>query len=88
MFKEYVKKLDEKKTVVICGDLNVAYEEIDLAEPKKNIEIAGFTQQERDGMTKLLKEGFMDSFRLLYPQKTNSYTFWSYANNHRERNIG
>ena len=71
MFKGFVKKLDERKTVIICGDLNVAHKEIDLAEPRKNIQIAGFTQQERDGMTELLKERFVDSFRFLYPQKTN-----------------
>ena len=88
MFKGFVNKLGERKTVIICGDLNVAHKEIDLAEPRKNIEIAGFTQQETDGITELLKEGFVDFFRFLYPQKTNSYTFWSYANDHWERNIG
>ncbi|XP_034238795.1 DNA-(apurinic or apyrimidinic site) lyase-like isoform X2 [Thrips palmi] len=87
-FRAYLKKLDEKKPVILCGDLNVAHSEIDLANPKTNQKTAGFTPQEREGMTDLLKEGFVDTFRSLYPDKKSAYSFWSYFNNARSRNIG
>ncbi|KAG8227720.1 hypothetical protein J437_LFUL008002 [Ladona fulva] len=87
-FREYLKKLDEKKPVILCGDLNVSHQPIDLANPKTNTKNAGFTQEERDGFTKLLEEGFVDSFRQLYPDKTDAYTFWTNMRNARERNVG
>lgn len=87
-FKAHVKKLDKKKPVIICGDMNVAHEEIDLKNPKTNTKTAGFTREERDGMTDLLKQGFVDTFRQLYPDKTGAYTFWSYFANSRAKNIG
>jgi AP endonuclease-1 len=87
-FRKYLKGLDEKKGVILCGDLNVAHAEIDLANPKTNTKSAGFTPQEREGMTKLLEEGFVDTFRQLYPDQTGAYTFWSYFNNARARNTG
>ncbi|CAG2056782.1 unnamed protein product [Timema podura] len=88
ILQNYLKDLDTKKPVILCGDLNVAHEEIDLANPKTNTKSAGFTQEERDGMTSLLKQGFVDSFRLMYPDKTGAYTFWSYMGNARARNTG
>ncbi|XP_033228182.1 recombination repair protein 1 isoform X2 [Belonocnema kinseyi] len=87
-FKEYVRKLDKQKPVIICGDMNVAHKEIDLTNPKTNTKNAGFTQEERDGMTEFLKEGFVDSFRYFYPEKTGAYSFWSYFRNSRSKNIG
>ena len=87
-FRNFVNKLNRDKTIIICGDLNVAHQEIDLSEPRKNSGPAGFTYQERDGMTELLKQGFVDSFRFLYPHRNNSYSFWLYGNNNREKNIG
>ncbi|XP_061937000.1 exodeoxyribonuclease isoform X3 [Apis cerana] len=88
IFKTYVKNLDEKKPVIICGDMNVAHKEIDLRNPKTNIKNAGFTIEERDGMTDFLATGFVDTFRALYPDKTDAYTFWSYFANARSKNIG
>nr|CAD7578477.1 unnamed protein product [Timema californicum] len=88
VLRNYLKDLDTRKPVILCGDLNVAHEEIDLANPKTNTKSAGFTQEERDGMTSLLKQGFVDSFRLMYPDKTGAYTFWSYMGNARARNTG
>ncbi|XP_049792954.1 DNA-(apurinic or apyrimidinic site) endonuclease isoform X3 [Schistocerca nitens] len=86
--RAYLKELDAKKPVILCGDMNVSHEAIDLANPKTNTKNAGFTQEERDGMTALLKEGFIDSFRQLYPDKTGAYTFWTYMGNARSRNVG
>ncbi len=87
-FREYLINLSKKKGVILCGDLNVAHEEIDLKNPKSNRGNAGFTDEEREKMTKLLDAGFTDTFRYLYPDKTESYTWWSYFANSRERNIG
>ena len=87
-FRKYLLDLDKKKPVILCGDLNVAHEEIDLKNPKTNRGNAGFTDEERNKMTELLNAGFTDSFRYLYPDKTDSYTWWSYFASSRERNIG
>lgn len=87
-FRNYLKKLDKKKPVILCGDLNVAHKEIDLKNPKTNRHNAGFTDEERGKMTILLDNGFTDSFRKLYPEKENAYTWWSYMGNAREKNIG
>lgn len=86
--KAYLKELDEVKPVIYCGDLNVAHTEIDLKNPKTNVGNAGFTDEERGRMTRLLKAGFTDSFRHLYPDTTDRYTWWSYMSKVRERNIG
>ncbi|PNF29040.1 hypothetical protein B7P43_G14198 [Cryptotermes secundus] len=86
--RNYVKELDSKKPVILCGDMNVSHQPNDLANPKTNTKNAGFTQEERDGMTALLEEGFVDSFRHLYPEKTGAYTFWTYMGNARSRNTG
>ncbi|KAJ8866123.1 hypothetical protein PR048_033647 [Dryococelus australis] len=88
VLKDYLKKLDVKKPVILCGDLNVAHNEIDLTNPKTNTKNAGFTKEEREGMTELLEEGYIDSFRHLYPDKTGSYTFWAYFGNARAKNVG
>ncbi|ODN04426.1 DNA-(apurinic or apyrimidinic site) lyase [Orchesella cincta] len=89
LFRDYIKKLQEKKPVVVTGDLNVAHKEIDLANPKTNERTAGYTKEEREDMTKLLEETkLFDSFRALYPEKKGSYTFWSYMHNARQKNIG
>ena len=85
-FREYLRSFS--KPVVICGDLNVAHKEIDLKNPKSNVKNAGFTPQEREKMTALLSAGYVDSFRHLYPDATDAYTWWSYMANARERNIG
>ncbi|XP_058815811.1 DNA-(apurinic or apyrimidinic site) endonuclease isoform X2 [Topomyia yanbarensis] len=87
-FHQYLKELDAKKPVIVCGDMNVAHEEIDLTNPKTNKKNAGFTQEERDGMTKLLSLGFVDTFRQLYPEQKGAYTFWSYMGNARSKNVG
>lgn len=87
-FKKYLKKLDAIKPVILCGDLNVAHNEIDLKNPKANRKNAGFTDEEREKMTQLLKAGFIDTFRYIYPNKENCYTWWSYMANAREKNIG
>lgn len=86
--RRYLKELDKKKPVVYCGDLNVAHREIDLKNAKANVGNSGFTFEEREKMTLLLNAGFVDSFRYLYPDKTDAYTWWSYLNKARERNIG
>ncbi|OJH19503.1 exodeoxyribonuclease III [Bacillus obstructivus] len=86
--KEHLISLDQKKPVVYCGDLNVAHQEIDLKNPKSNKGNSGFTDEEREKMSTLLNTGFTDSFRYFYPDKTDSYTWWSYMNKVRERNIG
>ena len=87
-FLTYLKKLEEKKPVVFCGDLNVAHQEIDLKNPKTNRKNAGFTQEERDKFTELLNAGFVDSFRYLYPDVTGVYSWWSYRFKAREKNAG
>nr|XP_018899599.1 PREDICTED: uncharacterized protein LOC109032096 isoform X1 [Bemisia tabaci] len=87
-FENYLKELDEKKPVILVGDLNVAHEEIDLANPKTNQKSAGFTKEEREGMTHLLKQGFVDTFRHLYPDKKGAYTYWTYLRNARANNTG
>lgn len=87
-FLAYVEKLDSKKPVIICGDLNVAHTEIDLANPKTNRKNAGFTDEERAGFGNLLAAGFVDSFRQLHPDTTNRYSWWSYRAGARKRNIG
>lgn len=88
VFRRYVKELDEKKPVIICGDLNVAHNEIDLKNFKTNVGNAGFTYEERGKMTELLASGFVDSFRYLYPDKTGAYSWWSYMFKAREKNAG
>ena len=85
--REYIKSLDAKKPVIYCGDLNVAHEEIDLKNPKTNHHSAGFSDEERGKFTDLLKEGFTDSFRYLYPD-TVKYSWWSYMMKAREKNVG
>ena len=87
-FRAYLMALDQKKPVVLCGDLNVAHEEIDLKNPKSNRGNAGFSDQEREKRTTLLGSGFADSFRALYPDKTGAYTWWSYRFNARKNNAG
>ena len=86
--REYLIKLDKTKPVIYCGDLNVAHSEIDLKNPSSNHNNAGFTDEEREKMTLLLKNNFVDSFRYKYPDKENCYTWWSYMFNAREKNIG
>ncbi len=87
-FREYLLKLNEKKPVIVCGDLNVAHTEIDLKNPKTNTMNAGFTIEEREKMTTLLGNGFIDTFRYLYPDVTDAYTWWSYMFKAREKNAG
>lgn len=87
-FLAYIKKLDEKKPVVVCGDLNVAHEEIDLKNPKTNRKNAGFTDEEREKMTNWLNSGFIDTFRFFYPDKKEIYSWWSYRFKAREKNAG
>ena len=87
-FKAYLKKLEESKPVVLCGDLNVAHKEIDLKNPKTNRKNAGFTDEEREKMTKLLDDGFIDTFRYFYPDLEGKYSWWSYRFKAREKNAG
>ncbi len=87
-FLEYILKLDKIKPVILCGDLNVAHQEIDLKNPKTNRQNAGFTDEEREKMTTLLNSGFTDSFRFLYPDKEGAYSWWSYRFSAREKNAG
>lgn len=87
-FRSYVCDLDKKKPVIICGDMNVAHNEIDLKNPKSNVDNAGFSKEEREKMTELLNSGFVDSFRYLYPEKTDAYTWWSYMFKARLKNVG
>jgi exodeoxyribonuclease-3 len=87
-FRAYLKGLDEQKPVILCGDLNVAHEEIDIKNAKSNRRNAGFTDEERGKMTLLLQNGFADTFRELNPEKADAYTWWSYMGNARARNIG
>jgi len=86
--KDYLIELRQSKPVVLCGDLNVAHREIDLANPKTNRKNAGFTDEEREGLSNLLAEGFLDSFRHLYPDKEGAYSWWSYRAGARKRNVG
>ena len=87
-FKAYLHQLDEKKPVIVCGDMNVARSEIDLKNPKTNVKNAGFTPEEREKMAALLDSGFVDTFRLLHPDEKDRYSWWSYMMKSRERNIG
>ena len=87
-FRDFLKALDEKKPVIICGDLNVAHQEIDLKNPKSNRGNAGFSDEERESFTKTLSLGFTDTFRHLYPDATDCYTWWSYMFKAREKNAG
>lgn len=87
-FRDYVSGLAEKKPVIICGDMNVAHNDIDIKNPASNHHNPGFTDEEREKMTELLAAGFTDSFRYLYPDKKDTYSWWSYRFNSRERNAG
>lgn len=87
-FRKYLVRLDQAKPVILCGDLNVAHQEIDLKNFKTNKGNSGFTDEEREKMTSLLEAGFVDTFRHLYPEKGDVYSWWSYMNKVRERNIG
>ncbi|MBM6926279.1 exodeoxyribonuclease III [Pseudoflavonifractor phocaeensis] len=87
-FRAYLMELDKTKPVILCGDLNVAHQEIDLKNPKTNRGNAGFSDQEREKMTALLSSGFADTFRVLYPEVTGAYTWWSYRFNARRNNAG
>lgn len=87
-FRAYLQALDERKPVIVCGDLNVAHQEIDLKNPKTNRRNAGFTNEERAKMTTLLQAGFTDSFRYFYPDVTGVYSWWSYRFKAREKNAG
>lgn len=87
-FREYLLRLNKKKPVILCGDLNVAHNEIDLKNPKTNRKNAGFSDEEREKMTTLLNSGFTDSFRYLYPDKEGIYSWWSYRFNARKNNAG
>ena len=87
-FLAYLKGLDKKKPVILCGDLNVAHQPIDLKNPGANRHNAGFTDEERGAFTRLLESGFVDSFRYLYPDKTGAYSWWSYMFNARANNAG
>lgn len=87
-FRHYLKTLDEKKPVIICGDLNVAHQEIDLKNPKTNRKNAGFTEEERNKFTELLSSGFIDTFRYFYPDQEGIYSWWSYRFQARAKNAG
>ena len=87
-FKEYLSGLDSKKPVIVCGDMNVAHNEIDLKNPKTNHKNAGFTDEEREKFGKLLDAGFVDTFRFFYPEVTDIYSWWSYRFSARAKNTG
>lgn len=87
-FRSYLQQLDKKKPVLVCGDLNVAHQEIDLKHPKPNRGNSGFTLEERGKMTELLEAGFIDTFRHFYPEQADAYSWWSYMAKVRERNVG
>jgi len=87
-FRAYLKKLDEQKPVIVCGDMNVAHQEIDLKNPKTNRRNAGFTDEEREKFSTLLQSGFIDTFRHFYPTQENIYSWWSYRFHAREKNTG
>lgn len=86
--RTYLTELSREKSVILCGDLNVAHEEIDLKNPKTNVGNPGFSDEEREKFSLLLKAGFTDSFRFLYPDRTDAYSWWSYRMRARERNVG
>ena len=86
--RKYILNLNNKKPVIMCGDLNVAHNEIDLKNPKTNKGNAGFTNEERNKMTELLNSGFIDTYRYLYPKKEGAYSWWSYMGRAREKNVG
>ncbi len=86
--RKLLKELDMIKPVIYCGDLNVAHKEIDIKNPSTNHHSAGFTDEERNKMTDLLNSGFVDSFRFMYPNKENEYSWWSYMFHAREKNVG
>ena len=86
--RKYLLELNKEKPVIMCGDLNVAHKEIDLKNPKTNTRSAGFTIEERNKMTELLEAGFTDTFRYLYPEKQEAYSWWSYMRKAREKNVG
>lgn len=88
VFRLYLSTLDQKKPVIVCGDMNVAHKEIDLKNPKTNRRSAGFTDEERGKMTELLEAGFIDTFRYFYPDKENAYSWWSFRGNARANNTG
>lgn len=87
-FRDYLNALKAKKSVIVCGDMNVAHKEIDLKNPKTNHHNAGFTDEERGKMTELLESGFIDTFRYFYPEQTDIYSWWSYRFKAREKNAG
>lgn len=87
-FRAYLRELDETKPVILCGDLNVAHQEIDLKNPKTNRKSAGFSDEEREKMTRLLDAGFTDTYRSLHPEEEGAYTWWSFRTKARERNAG
>ena len=87
-FLKYLKKLEEKKPVIYCGDLNVAHQEIDLKNPKTNRRNAGFTDEERNCFGKVLENGFVDTFRYFYPDQRDAYSWWSYMGQARAKNVG
>ncbi|QUI25180.1 exodeoxyribonuclease III [Vallitalea pronyensis] len=87
-FRAYILGLEDKKPVIICGDMNVAHEEIDIKNPKSNKKNAGFTMEERNQMTNLLEAGYIDSFRYFYPDLEGAYSWWSYIGKARDRNVG
>ncbi|MDO5040499.1 MAG: exodeoxyribonuclease III [Peptoniphilus sp.] len=87
-FRDYLQALRDKKPVILCGDLNVAHKEIDLANPSTNRRSAGFTDEEREKFTTLLDSGYIDTFRMLYPDKEEEYSWWSNFAKSRERNVG
>lgn len=87
-FLKYLKELEENKPVIVCGDFNVAHNEIDIKNPKSNLGHAGFTYEERGKFTELLSNGFIDTFRYLYPNKENAFTWWTYIGDARSRNVG
>ncbi|MEG2512474.1 MAG: exodeoxyribonuclease III [Acetivibrio sp.] len=87
-FLKYLKKIEEKKPVIFCGDLNVAHKEIDLKNPKTNRKNAGFTDEEREKFSQVVKSGFIDTFRYFYPERVDSYSWWSYRFKAREKNTG
>lgn len=87
-FKAYLKRLEESKPVIVCGDLNVAHQEIDLKNPKTNRGNAGFSDQERDKFSRLLEAGFIDTYRYFYPDQEGAYSWWSYRFKAREKNAG
>lgn len=87
-YLQFMKELEKQKPVMFCGDLNVAHQEIDLAQPKRNVGKKGFTEQERRGFSNLIEAGFIDTYRHFYPEKPDMYTWWSNFANSRERNVG